>query len=270
MRISIPKKQNPNIEKYRNEDITIVNKFAQELYKELGVFLKAVILFGSSARNAETVKSDIDVLVVVDDLSITMTPEVVEAYKIIVKKKIIQVSTKLHVTSLRLTNFWEYMRAGDPVGINILRDGVPIIDVGFFEPLQALLKKGRIRPSRESIWTYFVRAPNSLQNSKWHIIQATIDLYWAVIDSAHSCLMKLGELPPSPEHVSSFLREKMVKKKLLDKKYALTMEKFYRIMKDIMHREVKGIKGSEYDKLYREAEEFVNKMRSFIEDKQKK
>ena len=26
------------------------------------------------------------------------------------------------------TTFWEYIRAGDPVGVNILRDGVPILD----------------------------------------------------------------------------------------------------------------------------------------------
>ena len=59
---------------------------------------------------------------------------------------------------MRFTSFWEYIRNGDPVGINILRDGVAIIDTGFFDPLQALLKKGRIRPTSESIWTYIDEA----------------------------------------------------------------------------------------------------------------
>ena len=48
---------------------------------------------------------------------------------------------------------------------------------------------------------YFGRAPITLRNSKWHLNQATIDLYWAVIDATHAALMKLGEIPPSPEHI---------------------------------------------------------------------
>jgi len=42
------------------------------------------------------------------------------------------------------------------------------------------------------------------------------------------------------------------------------MEKFYRLMKGITHREIKEIKGPEYEKYYEEAEEFVNRMQKFI------
>jgi len=158
------------------------------------------------------------------------------------------------------------MRAGDPVGINILRDGVALIDSGFFEPLQALLKKGKIRPTSESIWTYYIRAPNTLHNSKWHLLQATLDMYWAVIDAAHAALMKHGEIPPTPEHVADLLEQKLVKKKLLEHKYVLIMRHFYKIMKGIVHREIKEIKGSDYDKYYKTAEDFVKRMREFVEE----
>ena len=270
MKIEIPRRHNPNLEKYPKDDLDLVYKFAAELKKELGGFIKALVIFGSTARGTKKSKEgDIDVLVVIDDLSINLTQDVVEAYRIIVKKTIVKTSTKLHVISLRFTSFWEYIRAGDPIGINMLRDGVAIIDTGFFDPLQALLRRGRIRPTQESIWTYFVRAPNTLHNSRWHLLQATLDLYWAVIDSAHAALMKLGEIPPTPAHVADLLEEKMVKKGLLEHKYSMTMKNFYKLMKMVTHRELKEIKGEEYEKYYKEADSFVQRIRIFIEEKEK-
>ncbi len=265
MQFQIKKRHTPNIERYPTDDINIARSFARRLYNEFGDFLKMVVLFGSTARKVESPRGDIDVLIVVDDLSIRMTQEVVEAYRIIVEKVIASVSTRLHVTSLTLTSFWEYVRAGDPVAINILRDGVALIDTGIFDPLQALLIQGRIRPTYESVWSYFGRAPRTLLNSKWHIMQATLDLYWAVIDAAHAALMHHGEIPPSPEHAADLLEEKLVHKKMLEQRYAATMRKFYNLMKDITHRKIKEISGKEYDAYLKEAEEFVDRMKVFIE-----
>lgn len=265
MKFDIKQRRNLNIDKYPNDDVTIARSFAKRLHLEFGNILKAVVLFGSAARKPTAARYDIDVLIVVDDLSIRMTQEVIEAYKIIVEKTIGKVSTKLHVTSMTFTSFWEYARAGDPVAINILRDGVPIYDTGFFEPVQALLSQGRIRPSYESVWTYFGRAPRTLMNSRWHLLQATLDIYWAVIDAAHAALMHQGEIPPSPEHAADLLEEKLVSKGLIEKKYADTMRKFYKLMKGITHREIKEIKGNEFDAYIKEAEDFVERIKVFIE-----
>ena len=265
MKVNIERKINPNIELYRKEDLDIAYKFTKDMHGELGTFLKAVVLFGSSARRKTSKESDLDILIVVDDLSVNFSSELVEAYRIIVQRLIAKNSTRLHVTSLRFSSFWEYIRNGDPIAINILRDGVALIDTGFFEPLQVLLRRGRIRPTEESIWNYYIRAPNTLHNSKWHILQATIDLYWGVIDAAHAALMKHGEIPPTPEHVADLLEEKLVKKKLLERKYVAIMRHFYKTMKMIVHREIKEIKGEEYDRYYKAAEDFVNRMREFID-----
>ena len=267
MNFEIPQRQNPNLKKYREDDLKIVYKFAGEARKEFGNFVKGVVLFGSTARKDKKAAGDIDVLVVIDDLSVALTQELVEAYRIIVQKIILRTSTRLHIISLRFTSFWEYAKAGDPIGVNILRDGVAIIDTGFFEPLQALLVRGRIRPTKESIWAYFIRAPNTLHNSKWHILQATFDLYWAVIDAAHAALMQSGEIPPSPEHVADLLQEKLVRKRLLEPKYVNTMRNFYRVSKMISHREIKEIKGEEFDRYFLEAADFIGRMRKIIEGK---
>ena len=265
MKFDLPRKEHPNLERYYKDDLEKVYRFANELHKELGALIRAVVVFGSTARQTKQAGGDIDVLVIIDDTQISLTSEVTEAYRVIVQRLIVRHSTKLHIVTLRFTNFWEYVRNGDPVAINILRDGVALIDSGFFDPLQALLKRGRIRPTQESIWTYYMRSPNPLHNSKWHISQAVIDLYWSVVDAAHAALMKIGEIPPSPDHVAEMMQRKLVDKKLLEAKYVSTMRNFYRLMKLITHRDINEIKGEEFDRYYKEAEEFVNRMRKIID-----
>lgn len=264
MQVDIPKRQ-PNFEHYKKEAYEIAKKFAHQMYTEMGKYIKAVILFGSGARKTSSPQSDIDVLVIIDDTAIVITRDVEDAYRIVVQRVISKISKRLHIVTIRLSAFWEYIRNGDPIGINILRDGIAIIDTGFYEPLQLLLKKGRIRPSKESIWSYYLKAPSTINNSKWHIMQANIDLYWAVIDSAHAALMSQGAVPPTPEHVADMLDEMLVNKGLLEKEYSTIMRDFYALAKSIMHREIHEIRGIEFDKNLERANRFVERMKRFID-----
>ena len=265
----IESRKHEHLQKYPKDDIDIVYKFSKEVKKELGDMLKAIVLFGSAARHIDTNKKshDIDILLLIDDVSIKLNQELIQTYRIIVEKIVARVSTKLHITSLRLTNFWEYVRAGDPIAINMLRDGAPIMDTGFFEPLQLLLMQGRIRPSPESIQNYLMMAPQTLQNSRGHILQAVLDLYWAVIDAAHASLMYVNETPPSPAHVADLMEEKLVKTGLLDKRHMHTMRMFYNLGKSIMHGQLHDITGDQYDAYYREAYDFVMEIKKFVNRK---
>ncbi len=267
MEFKTDKRPRQNIEKYQKEHMDIAYKFAEKAYQEFATFVKAIVLFGSAAKDPKST-GDIDILIVVDDLSVTLKPPVVQTYRIIVQKLITDISPRLHITTLKFTSFWDYVRSSDPVAVNILRDGVALIDTGFFEPLQLLLSQGRIRPTAESIWSYFVRAPATIQNSKWHLLQAALDLYWATIDAAHAALMRIGEIPPSPDHVADMLEEKLVKPRLLEPQYATTMRNFYGLMKAITHREKKEVTGTEYVKYLADAEKFVARMKLIVEMKQ--
>ena len=264
MEFQVPKQQNPNIKSYNKEELRVAYEFAKRMHGEFGDFLKAIVLFGSTAKHIVNKAGDVDILVVVDDVTVTPTQELVEAYRIIVEKMVTDVSTRLHVTTIKLSTFWEYIRAGDPIGMNILRDGVALLDTGFFDPLRALLMRGRIRPSEEAVWTYFARAPRTLHNAKWHVLQAVIDMYWAVIDAAHAAIMVLGETPPSPDHVAFILEEKLIKPNHLDRKYAAIVNKFYLLQKKIMHREIREIKGAYLDTLFKEAQDFVERIDDLI------
>lgn len=264
MEFRVERRRNKNFSKYATMDVGIAKKFAEALKTELGDFLMGVVVFGSSARGESTKKSDIDVLVITDDTSYIISDVLIEGYRVIVENLVRKVSLRLHVTSMTFTSFWEHAKNGDPVIVNILRDGFAIIDAQFFEPLHVLLQAGKVRPSEESVWRYFGRAPKTLLNSRWHVLQATLDLYWAVIDAAHAALMVQHQVPVSPEHVADLLDKVYVHKKLLPKKYSEMMRKFYKLSKDISYRKIEHVSGAEYEKLYGEADEFVKAMKKLI------
>lgn len=267
MKFQIRRKEKRIVEKeFPKEEFTIAKTFATRIYKEFGEFIKGLVLFGSSVKKGKA--KDIDVLIILDDVKVEFTEEVIQTYRIIIQKIVADTSPeRLHIQTMKFTSFWEYIRAGDPVAINILRYGVALIDTGFFDPLQALLDEGRIRPSKEAIHTYFTMAPSSIHKAKQHLLTAGVDLYWAVIDSAHAALMKHGEIPPSPDHVAEIMEKTLIKEGKVSKKSANTMNEMYQLFKGITNRKIKEISGKEYDSYKKKAEEFVKEMEKFLRKK---
>ena len=271
MDFSVKKRDPMDVKKYPKEDIDVAYEFTRKVHKEFGTFLRCVVLFGSVADRPTQMQTsikhegDIDILLVVDDVTYYLSPEVVETYRIVVERTIAETSKRLHVTTLKFTSFWEYVRIGDPIGMNMLRNGVALMDTGFFYPLQLLLHQGRIRPSPEAVNAYFSRAPTTLFNSRWHLLQGTLDLYWAVIDAAHAALMMNGVMPPAPKEVADVLEEKLVKKKILDAKHAKTMRTMYTLSKLILHKKIRDIDGKTYEKYYKDAQDFVEAIKKIVE-----
>ncbi len=255
-------RRKPKHDKFENDVLDITYKFAASIHKELGDIIRAIVLFGSAVKKDDP--HDIDVLVIVDDIHIAFTAEMQQAYRIIVTNCVRSISSRLHVTTLRFSNFWEYVRISDPVLVSVLRSGVPIIDTGFFSPLQLLLQQGRIRPTPEAVWAYYSRSPQLLLSSKAKLLHAVIDLYWAAIDSAHAALMACEVVPQSPEHVPGLLKEKLVDKGLLEDEYPDILRTLYYLQKDIYARRIESISGSRIDALHERTKNFVNRMRLLL------
>lgn len=269
MDIKLDKKKNSNLKKYNFDELDIAIQFSKYANKEMKEMLKGIVLFGSAARamnkrDANAKVGDIDLLMILDDISMKLNKELIEVYKVVCQKIVNKVSPRIHITTLKFTTFWDMVRNCDPVAINILRDGMPILDSGFFEPLQALLLRGRVRPTYESIWTYYTRADNTLKNSKRHIVSSIIDLYWSGIDAAHSALMKLGTLPPAPEFVADIMEEKMLKKKFCNKNDIRLIRELYHMNKEIESGVLTNLSGQEYDKLYARTSLFVENMKRIV------
>jgi len=268
--ISFKYKERPVQYHYNEVDLDLTKKLSEKLKSELKDLLKAVVLFGSAARGTNKQSSDIDVLLVLNDLSIVLSKEVIVSLRVLIENNAATISNNFHITTMPLSQFWDYVRNGDPIIVNILREGVSVYDEGFFGPLQALLDSGKIHPSKEAVWSYYFRAPKTIKKAESRFLDIIVDLYWAVMDAAHASLMHIDVVPGAPHHVARLLEEHFLRKRLIEKKYVDTLNKFYKLAKDVGHHQLVRISGKEIDKLIVEADDFVKKMRFLINHDPKK
>jgi len=250
---------------YDDEDYKLVQEFSTKLKKELDELLKGVIFFGSAVRGDAVKNSDIDIMLLINDLKYVFSDEVVESLRVIIENTAASISSKFHITTMHISKFWEHVRLADPIIINVLRDGVAVYDEGFFQPAQFLLETGQIRPTKEAVWSYYLRAPKTIKGAEKKLLSIIVDLYWAVMDASHSILMHIDIVPPAPHHVADLVEKYYVNTSLLEKKYLKTLRKLYDLAKDIGHETLLGTSGEEIDKLFFEAEDFVKRAKLILQ-----
>lgn len=242
--------------------------FASAIHKRFDALVKATILFGSQAKNTATAASDIDIIILIDDASINWDLELTAWYreelgKVMKEKKY---SYDIHINTLKLTTWWQDLMRGDPVVLNIVRYGEPLIDIGgFFSPLKALLVQGRISSTPEAVYEALQRAPMHLARSKAAELGAIEGVYWTMVDSAQAALIMAGLLPPSPEHVPEMLKEAFVDKGMMKIDYVSWYRQIFALHKDITHGKVLTIHGAEIDLWHERAENFLKKMTETID-----
>lgn len=247
----------------------IAYDFASKVYKKFQNVVKSIILFGSTAKDTAKEKSDIDIIIIVDNCTIKWDDELTAWYRQELKNLVGKqnYSTKLHVNTVTLSTFYDQMLKGEPVVINVIRYGIPLIDFGgFFSPLKVLLATGRIKPSSEAIYTALKRAPQHLSRATFNLLLAVDAIYWSMVDSAHAALMAAGKTPPSPEHIDIMLKEFFVKDGELKQKYVDWYREMFALAHYISHGEVADMKGKEIQ-IYRErADEFVGEMARLVKN----
>lgn len=257
------KSKSEQIKRYGKIKYDIAYQFAGELFKKFPELVKSIVLFGSVYKQKAGESSDIDVMVVIDDCSIRITNTFVNWFNLEVANLIKLIDSRLHVNTVPLSVFWENVKAGEPVAINVLRYGVPLIDTGYFEPLQFLLKKGRIKPTFEAISNCITRAPWHIVRADSKVLNAVMDLHWVMVDAAQAALMNNEQVPPSKEDIPNLLMRTFVKNRKLKKTYVNDFIELYHVAKMIEHGKVSEISGAKYDTYKKMAKRFYNKMKRF-------
>ena len=250
------------------DDKDIAMDFAAKVHRKFGNIIKATILFGSQAKGKANSSSDIDVVIIVDDAAINWDLELVAWYREELGKLVSsnKYAKDLHINTIKLTTWWNDLMHGDAVVLNILRYGQALIDLGgFFNPQKALLVQGKIHSTPEAVYVALQRAPTHLVRSKYSQLNAVEGIYWTMADAAQAALITLGRLPPSPEHITSLLKETFVDKKLLKIEYVEWFRDIFTLHKNIVHGEVRHIKGTEIDEWQDRAEKFLKKMIEIID-----
>ncbi len=260
-------KKFPTLKIAKQSDIAM--DFATKAYQKFNKIVKSIILFGSAAKQKAVSGSDIDIIIVIDDVSINWNSELIAWYREELDKILTANPYKgsLHINTIKLSTWWEDLMRGDPVIINILRYGEAIIDLaGFFEPLKFLLIKGRIKSTPEAIYSCLKRAPMHILRSKTSELNSIEGLYWAMVDSAHAALIAKDVLPPSPEHIPANLKEAFVNENRLKMKYVSWYRDLLVLHKKIVHGEITDLKGVEIDMWQERTEEFLKVMAELVKE----
>jgi predicted nucleotidyltransferase/uncharacterized protein (UPF0332 family) len=265
----LPKKSKnlPTLQLKKESDIAM--DFATKVYKKFDKIIKSIVLFGSTAKQAAVTGSDIDIIIILDDVAVNWDQELIAWYRQelekIVKRNPYQSS--LHINTVKLSTWWEDFIRGDPVVINILRYGEAMIDfAGFFNPLKSLLIRGKVKSTPEAIYSALQRAPTHIARSKIAEIGAIDGLYWAMVDSAHAALIAANVPPASPEHIPGDLKEHFVNKGMLKMKYVIWYRDLLVLHKKISHGEIKNLKGVEIDDWQDRAEDFLEVMANLVKE----
>ena len=260
------------MEKLRKKQLDIANKFKDSVLKKYSKYVKAVVIFGSFTRKDFHEKSDIDLLVIIDDTIARFTPEMKMQFDddiYFIGKKI---SENIVVQpAWTLTEFWEMARIGHPLLYTIVRDGWALYDTGFFIPIRKLLEAGRIPTTLEAVEKFMETAPqkiNRVETAKLYMIAE--DLYYAMLNSSQAVLMYIGQNPPSPKHTPLDVREHLVTPGLLEETYLKNLEEIIEFRKKVEHKEIKEITGPELDQYIQKTRQFVSRMEQLLLQLQKK
>jgi len=251
------------------KDLDITMDFATKTYERFNKIIKSIVLFGSTAKQTTVLGSDIDIIIIIDDVSIDWDQELIAWYREELDKLVKRNPYKksLHINTIKLSTWWDDLMRGDPMVINVIRYGETLIDFGgFFEPLKYLLLKGKIKSTPEAVYSCLERAPQHFLRSKTAQLSAIEGLYWAMVDSAHAALISRNVLPPSPEHISLNLRETFVDNKYLDMKYVIWYRDLLFLYKKISHGELKDIRGVDIDMWQDRTDEFIRTMAKLVDD----
>lgn len=250
------------------KETDIAMDFATKVYENFDKTIKSIILFGSSAKQIATKDSDIDIIIIIDDVSIKWDTELIAWYREELGK-LIQLNPykkSLHVNTVKLSTWWEDVKKGDPIVINILRYGQPLIDYGgFFSPLKVLLQQGKIKSTPEAVYTLLQRAPNHMARARVSLLGVVDGLYWACVDSAHAAIISANLDPVSPEHIGDILYSEFVDKKLLNKNIAKFYNEIHSLQKQIIHGKPTDLRGNQIDELIESTDEFLDKMAELVD-----
>lgn len=236
-------------------------------------YVVSYVIGGSFVRGDVVKTSDLDVFIVINDTDVKKMPRlellerlrgiiyqyISEAYALAgIKKNILNVQVYL------LTDFWQSVKDANPVMFTFIRDGIPIYDRGTFMPWKALLKMGKLKPSPEAIDMFMSMGDKVVERAKKTMLDILMgDIYWGINTPSQALLMLYGLPPPNVKETAKEFRKIFVEKeKMLEKKYADFLEEIIiKYYKGYEHGKIKEISGAELDKILKNAEDFLKRLK---------
>ncbi|MBU2561772.1 MAG: hypothetical protein KKD17_05740 [Nanoarchaeota archaeon] len=249
-----------------------IEHVAEHRYKDIERFSDKVrskykgIIFSSVIKRPSSAAESIELTFLIDDLNNVVFDQQVEGLKLDVSEMAYSSTLPLKCGTLLASEFWTNFNARDEGTMQLLRESLVVHDNGFFRPIQDLLVTGKIRPCKESVKVYFVKAERSVKDANQHVARAVVDLYWAVTDAAHAAVMVAGIVPPSPSHLAETVKRELVARNLVHRRCGEIIDRIYEAAKKVMHREVFEMSGREFDSYLADADFFIKEIDEFVKE----
>lgn len=235
-------------------------------------YVTSYVIAGSLVRGEAKKTSDVDVFIVIDDTDVKRMPrlELKEKLRAIIYSYIMEagelagVKNVLNVQVYILTEFWEAVKDAHPVMFTFIRDGIPLYDRSVFLPWKLLLRMGKIKPSPEAIDMFMSMGDKLSEIVKRKLLDIVVgDIYWGVLTPSQALLMLYGLPPPThKETVTEMKRIFMDKEKMLEKKYIDILDEIViKYFKGYEHEKIKEVSGAEVDKLLKDADDYMNRLK---------
>ncbi len=256
-------------EESMKERLEITQKFAKEVQAEFKKSLKAVIVYGSTAKGKHRKTSDIDTFVIIDDTKLEqdIPPEVKERISGDLRRIAAKVDKNITIQAFMfLTEFWESIRSVEPLIMEILRYGIPVYDIGIYMPAKRMLQRGMLPTTQEAVAKRIHIAPQHLKMAEYRVKSGAHFMEQAMAAAGQAPLMLIGKVPPGKEDVPKELKFHFADKKLLDEKYIEMAQKIHDFAKEIEHAENKKMEniGKKMDDHLKMTDEFIKEMQELL------
>jgi len=245
-------------------------------------YVVSYVVGGSIITGSAVKTSDLDCFIIINDTDVKRMPrlELKERLRGIIYQYIaeahalagVKEGNLIHVQVYLLTDFWESVKDANPVIFTFIRDGVPLYDRGTFMPWKALLKMGKLKPSPEAIDMFMSMGDKTTKRAKMALMDILVqDIYWGVITPSQALFMLHGLPPPTPKQILKDMRRIFVEKeKMLEPRYAAILENIVGKYKEFEHEKLKEIKGAEIDKMIKDSEDYLKRLKELREQIEKK
>lgn len=235
-------------------------------------YIYSYCIGGSLVRGEAKATSDVDVFVIIDDTDVKRMSrmELKEKLRGIIYQYVMEagelagVKNKLSPQVYLLTEFWESVKDAEPVIFTFIRDGIPLYDRGGFLPWKLLLKMGKIKPSPEAIDRFMSMGDKTKDIIKQKLLDIVVgDLYWSVITPSQAVLMLYGIPPLNPAGTVKEMQRVFVdSEKMLEQKYVDILENIViNYYKGFEHGKVKEVSGTEVDKLVKDVDDYMARLK---------
>ncbi len=243
-------------------------------------YVVSYVIAGSLVRGEAIPTSDVDVFIIINDTDVKRMPrlELKERLRGIIYQYVQEASNlagvknKLSPQIYLLTDFWESVKDAHPVIFTFIRDGIPIYDRHTFMPWKSLLRMGKLKPSPEAIDMFMSMGDKTVKRVKSTLLEVVVnEIFWGVTTPSQAMLMLYGLPPPTPKHVAGEMKKIFVdKEKMLEKRYITILEKIINIYKDYEHEKIKELSGLEVDRLVKDTEDFLKRLKDLREQIEKR